>query len=161
MENQETRRASLDLMQRAEIAVITNIAPDGYPHSRAIFNLRSRQQYPQLAHLFEGHDEDLMVYFGTNTSSHKVAQLRRDPRVSVYYCLPGQFHGMMLVGDIQVLDDRQIARALWVDGWERYYPQGPTDPDFTVMQLYPKYARGWYRAAGFELHFDGGTHDES
>jgi pyridoxamine 5'-phosphate oxidase len=153
MDMDEIRRASLELMERAETAVMTNIGPDGYPHSRAIFNLRNKTQYPMLTHLFEGHNEDMMVYFGTNTSSRKVAELRDDPHVSVYYCIPGQFHGMMLAGDIEILDDLEIARALWVDGWERYYPQGPDDPDFTVLRLYPKYGRGWYRADHFELCF--------
>ena len=93
----------------------------------------------------------MLVYFSTNTSSHKLRQIKADPRVSVYYCNPGQFHGLMLSGDIEVIDDSALRQALWNEGWERYYPGGPDDPDHTVLRLRPKRAMGWYNASRFEF----------
>ena len=116
-----------------------------------ILNLRNREQYPNLVELFAAHRDDLLVYFTTNTSSQKLGQIRADPRVSVYYCNPEQFHGLMLSGDVEVIDDSALRHALWSEGWERYYPGGPDDPDHTVLLLRPRSVRGWYKARRFEF----------
>ena len=57
----------------------------------------------------------------------------------------------MLSGDIKIITDPEIGRKIWQEGWERYYPAGPTDPDYTVLRLKPTLARGWYKSAKFEF----------
>jgi general stress protein 26 len=151
MHVEEVKKAGVELIETAEAAYLTTMGHDGYPHTRAMLNLRNRQQYPNQVHLFAQHQDDLMVYFSTNTSSNKIREIKSNPRVSVYYCHPGQFHGLMLSGDIEIVDDSEIRRALWNDGWERYYPNGSDDPDHTVLCLFPKLAMGWYKASRFEF----------
>jgi general stress protein 26 len=116
-----------------------------------MLNLRDKEQYPNQVRLFETHQGDLMIYCSTNTSSGKIRQIKANPRVSVYYCNPAKFHGAMLRGDIEIVDDSELRQALWNDGWEMYYPGGPDDPDHTVLRLYPKSVKGWYKAAAFEF----------
>jgi general stress protein 26 len=154
MQIEELKRVSVALMETAEAAYLTTIGADGYPDTRAMLNLRNRGQYPDQAHLFAPHQDDLMIYFSTNTSSNKVRQIKSNPNVSVYYCKPGKFHGLTLVGDIEIVDDAEIRKALWNDGWERYYPGGPDDPDHTVLRLYPRFARGWYESSRFEFSLE-------
>ena len=149
----ELKQASIKLTETAEAVFLTTHGPDGYPHTRAMLNLRNKNSYPGQVHLFEQHQDDLMVLISTNTASTKLRQIQADPRVCVYYCLPLQFHGMMLVGDIEIVDDSQLRHALWNEGWERYYPNGPDDPDHTVLRLFPKYAEGWYQARRFDFVF--------
>ena len=160
MVTENIRQVGLRLMQTAENVYLATTGENGYPDIRSIFNLRNSEQYPTLAHLFLEHDEDYMVLISTNTSSVKVKELRRDPRAALYYCLPGQIHGMMLSGDMELLQDDELRRVVWVDGWERYYPQGYLDPDFTVLRMYPKLASGWYQADRFEFQFTKGGQDD-
>jgi len=152
---EELKNASVELMETAPAVYLTTNGPGGYPHTRAMFNLRNREQFPGQVPLFAGHREDLLVYFSTNTSSKKLHQIRADPRVSVYYCSPGQFHGLMLSGDVEALDDSAVRHAIWNEGWERYYPGGPDDPDHTVLCLRPRRAIGWYKATRFEFEIGG------
>ncbi len=151
MDVEELKKTSVELMETAQAVYLTTHGPDGYPCTRAMLNLRNREQYPGQVPLFVGHREDLLVYFTTNTSSQKLRQIQADPRVSAYYCDPGQFHGLMLSGDVLVLDDPALRRALWNEGWERYYPGGPDDPDHTVLCLRPRRVRGWFKATRFEF----------
>ena len=151
----ELKRVSVELMATAPVAYVTTIGPGGYPYTRAMFNLRNRERFPGQAHLFAGHQDDMLVYFSTNTSSQKLCQVKADPRVSIYYCDPDQFHGLMLSGDIEVVDDSALRHAIWNEGWERYYPGGPDDPDHTVLCLCPKRAIGWYKASRFEFELAG------
>jgi phosphatidylethanolamine-binding protein (PEBP) family uncharacterized protein len=58
-------------MRIAEAAYVTTIDPDGFPQTRAMFNLRRKEQFPGLASLFKDHQYDFLVYFTTNTSSLK------------------------------------------------------------------------------------------
>lgn len=151
MDNQEFKQASVALVGEAQVAYVTTMGADGYPHTRAMFNLRRREQFPNQAHLFADHQDDLEVIFSTNTSSTKVRQIKADPRVSIYYCNPGQFHGLMLNGDIEIVDDAALRHAIWNEGWERYYPGGPDDPDHTVLRLRPRHVEGWQRGTRFEF----------
>lgn len=139
------------LMEVADRAYLTTQAQDGYPHARAILNLRNPTAYPHLAELFDAHRTDFLVYVTTNASSAKVGQIRTNPHGSVYYCHPKRFRGVLLVGDLEVVDDSALRHVLWTNGWEIYYPGGPDDPDHTVLRLSPKYATGWSGSERFEF----------
>lgn len=147
----ELKKASIDLMEISEAVYLTTIDRSGFPYTRAMLNLRNRKQYPSLAELFGKHNDDFLIYFSTNTSSGKIKQIKANPNVSVYYCNPKEFHGLMLSGRIEIDTDPAIRKTLWHDGWERYYPEGVDDPDYTVLRLLPNLARGWYQAAPFEF----------
>lgn len=136
-------------METSGAAYLTTLGPDGYPRTRAMLNLRTRRQYPHLHALFEQHRDDLLVYCSTNTSSAKLRQIRADPKASVYYCNPDRFEGVMVAGDLEIMDDSALRHALWTEGWERYYPGGPDDPDHTVLRLKPKFVEGWWSARRF------------
>jgi general stress protein 26 len=147
----DLRKAALELMATAEDAYVTTVAPHGYPRTRAMFNLRNRTQFPSLAGTFAGHERDLLIYLGTNTSSAKIDELRKNPKGCVYFCDHPRVVGMCFAGDFEPLTDSKLRRALWVDGWERYYPAGPEDPDYTVLRMLPDSVSGWLSSR--RIHF--------
>jgi general stress protein 26 len=151
MDMNELKRVNVELMAASEAVFLTTIAPGGYPHTRAMLNLRNRRQYPSLADFFKEHDKEMLIYFTTNTSSEKITQIKANQSVSVYYCLPKKFHGLMLGGKIEIVNDPEIKKRLWQDNWTMYYPKGYDDPDHTVLRLKPEFARGWYNSARFEF----------
>jgi len=156
MDEKELRAACLELMATAEAVYLSTVEADGYPRIRAMLNLRNRAQYPDHVHLYDGHDDDFMVYVSTNTTSRKRKEIETNPRIGLYYCRPAEFFGMSLVGDVEIVEDPKIKEAVWVDGWERYFRTTgrPDDPDFTLLRLHPKSARGWTGSETFELVFD-------
>ncbi len=147
MTSDEVKKAALDLAAKATGAHVTTVGSDGYPRTRVMFNLRHAEEFPHLAPLFAGHDKDLLMYLGTNTSSAKIEEIRRNPKACVYLCDYPQTVGMMFAGDLEIVDDPQTRRALFTPGWEVYYPAGPDDPDYTVLRLYPKFVSGWLRSS--------------
>jgi general stress protein 26 len=150
----EARRACLGVMTESEAVYVTTLDGDGAPVTRAMFNLRRRAQFPGLQSLFTAHDEDLLVHLSTNTSSAKRAQIARDPRVSLYYCILQTFHGVMLGGRIDINEDATLKEALWQEGWEIYFPQGLQDPDYTILSLRPARIRGWLGDTSFDLRVE-------
>ena len=152
MDNQEAARWSLDLLETAEAAILTTIDEGGFPQTRAMFNLRRKEQFPGLTSVFKEHQSDYLVYFTTNTSSPKVALIRKNPRISVYYYLPAEFRGLMLGGIAEIVTDRKEKEAVWQPGWERYYPKGVHDPDHTVLRILPVQVKYYHQLQFF--HFD-------
>jgi general stress protein 26 len=139
------------IVEVADRAYLTTMAEDGYPRTRAVLNLRNLSLYPDQANLFDRHREDFLVYISTNTSSAKVAQILRDPRGSLYYCHPKRYRGVLLVGDLAIVDDSALRRALWNESWTMYYPGGPDDPDHTVLRLSPRRVEGWNGSSRFDF----------
>ena len=154
MNEQEIRQFSLDLMETAEVAYVTTIGRDGFPQTRAMFNLRNKAQFPALAELFASHGQELLIYLSTNTSSTKMDEIRGNPAVSLYFCRPAENFGLMLGGTVEVVDDAALKKRIWQDGWEQYYPSGPEDPDYTVLRLSPAFAKGWNGSGRFALRLD-------
>ena len=151
MKVEELEKAAVELMESATGAYVTTVGPDGYPRTRVMFNLRNKREFPTLSQVFVGHEKDLLIYLGTNTSSAKIEELRRNPKACVYFCDYPKVVGMMFAGDLAIVEDAATRRSLWVDGWERYYPAGVDDPDYTVLRLLPKLTSGWYRATRIEF----------
>jgi len=142
----------VDRIGSADVAYMTSVGQDGYPRTRAMLNLRNREQYPDQIRIYADHDRDLLVYLTTNTSSFKRAELEANPRVCLYYCHPADFFGVALIGDIEIVDAMAVKESLWVDWWSRYYPTGQADdPDFTLLRLQPKEVRGWNRGEKFSF----------
>ena len=152
MNEQDAKRLSFGLLESAEAAYATTIDPDGFPQTRAMFNLRRKEQFPGLASLFKDHQDDFLVYFTTNTSSPKIDHIKKNPKVSIYYCKPGEFRGLMLSGEMETVTDRAEKEKVWQKGWEMYYPGGVHDPDHTVLRLRPMKAKYYHQLNSF--HFD-------
>ncbi|HEY9247404.1 MAG TPA: pyridoxamine 5'-phosphate oxidase family protein [Candidatus Methanoperedens sp.] len=153
MYENKARQLSLELMEKAEAAILTTIDAEGFPHTRAMFNLRKKEQFPGLLGLFQKHSRDFLVYFTTNTSSSKITQIRNNPKASVYYCKPDEWRGLMLSGEAKIITDKKVKEDLWQDGWRMYYQGGVHDPDHTILCLRPIYAKYYHQLDGATFYF--------
>jgi general stress protein 26 len=155
MNDKEARLLSIDLMEIAKTAILTTIDSNGFPHTRALFNLRHKKQFYSLHRLFEDNANNFTVYFTTNTSSSKINHIKTNPKVSVYYCKPSEFRGLMLGGTIKIVTDRNEKETIWQEGWEMYYPKGAHDPDHTLLKFKPSYARYYHQLDALEFNPSG------
>jgi general stress protein 26 len=147
MNKKQFEEFALDIMGRADMLTLATMGAEPYPHLRALFNWRDAARFPALAEYQKG--AGLSVLLGTNTSSVKVREMGSAPWVSVYFMIPSEFKGLCLSG--KALPDPEARAALWIEGWEMYYPKGRDDPDYTVLRVDPVRARGWAASAAFDL----------
>ncbi len=136
-------------MNRAEIeqliasrptAFVASVDEAGYPCMKAMLAPRVR--------------EGLRVfYFTTNTHSMRVAQYRRNPRASIYFCDEQRFAGVMLRGEMETLTDAASREAVWRDGDTEYYPLGVDDPDYCVLRFTAREGRTYagYQSENFTI----------
>jgi general stress protein 26 len=131
-------KESLALVERSPIAMVGSVDENGFPNIKAMLNL----EYDCLK----------TIWFSTNTSSTRVAQFTRNHKACVYYVDQEKFMGLLLVGRIQVQHDTLSRQRLWRTGFEKYYPLGVADPDYSVLCFTSE--RGNYYHALKNLWFD-------
>ena len=151
MKIEEAKRLSLELLNTAEAAYLATVDENCNPHIRAVCNFRNKLPYPEYAAFFEMLKDTFITYFITNTSSEKMEHIRINPNVSIYYCHPIKFHGLMLSGNMEIVSSPKIRKKLWNDNLKIYYPKGVDDPEYTVLKLVPTFAKGWYQYDSFEF----------
>lgn len=145
MELEEAKKISMELMETSKAAILTTIDSEGYPITRAMFNLRNTEQFPEFSEIFNKQENEFIIYISTNTSSSKVEHIKTNSKISVYYCDPETFKGVMFGGEVDIVDDIDKKSKIWLDWWTRYYPEGLEDPDYTLLKLNPKTARFYYK----------------
>ncbi len=66
-------------------------------------------------------ENDLTVWFGTNSRSRKVDQIKLDPRVTLYYLDSDASGYVMIHGTAQLVNDQKEKEKRWKDEWEAFY----------------------------------------
>ncbi|MHA2281739.1 MAG: pyridoxamine 5'-phosphate oxidase family protein [Promethearchaeota archaeon] len=152
MELEEAKKLSLELMQSSKAVYLTTIDSEGYPITRGMFNLRNKEQFPEFSEFFAYQDNKFVNYISTNTSSSKITDIQKNPKISLYYCDPDDVKGVMFGGDAEIIDDLDLKKQIWLDWWTKYYSEGLEDPDYTLLKLNPKKARFYYRLNQVQFH---------
>ncbi len=130
---------------------LTTVDGDGFPHTTAMVNLCCAKDFPALVELHEEGKDAFTLYLSTGMQSNKMARMQANPKVCVYFCDPGQFVGLMLGGEIEIITDKDLKNRIWHEDWTMYYPSGPEGPDYGVIKLAPKAAKGWNQSEPYEL----------
>jgi general stress protein 26 len=110
---------SNELVENSKIVMVGTNGENGYPNIKSMMRLN--------------HDGLTKFWLSTNTSSKRVNMLKKDNKTCLYFVDQDKFAGLMLVGTIEIMQDRESKEMLWSDGCEVYYPLGMDDPDYTVL----------------------------
>lgn len=139
MEKEMAVQEALALADNSAIVMLGTNGEDSVPNIKAMLKMEN-----------EGLKT---IWLSTNTSSRRVARLLRDPRACLYFLDMEQWKGLMLVGAVEVLQDAASRQRLWREGFERYYPLGVTDPDYTVLRFTARQGNYYHALANvtFEL----------
>ncbi|MEJ2248551.1 MAG: pyridoxamine 5'-phosphate oxidase family protein [Candidatus Lokiarchaeota archaeon] len=144
MELKEIKSLCSELMKSSKAAYLTTINAEGFPITRAMFNLRHKEQFPEFIEFFNEIDK-FEIFISTNTSSSKIEHIKHNSKINVYYCEPEDFKGVMFGGNVEFIEDTDIKQKIWLDWWTKYYPQGFDDPDYTLLHLKPSFAQFYYK----------------
>lgn len=124
---------ALALANRSGIVMLGTNGDDGTPNIKAMLKMEN-----------EGLKT---VWMSTNTSSRRVGQLRRDPRACLYFIDMEKWMGVMLVGEVELLQDVESRQRLWREGFEKYYSLGVNDPDYTVLRFTARWGNYYHGLA--------------
>ncbi len=144
----------ISIIENSQAAYLATVDSQGKPEIRALLNLPNPKKYKHLAgKALKQEGDTLIMYFTTNTSSQKVARIRNNSNVALYFCEPKLFQGICASGTMEEITDAALKDSLWQRGWTMYYPKGKTDPDYTILKFTSTKLEGWY---DFGPHIFGG-----
>lgn len=119
------------MIDKITVSIVSSVDEDGFPNTKAMLPPRKREGIKYF-------------YFTTNTSSMRAGQFAANPKSCIYFFDKRFFRGVMLRGTMEVLHDGKSKEMIWVDGDERYYSKGVTDPDYCVLKFTARDGR-YYR----------------
>ncbi len=120
--NSKLINAAREIISSAPTCALITIDEEGKPSVRAMETLPIKN--------------DFTIWFGTNPKSRKVNQIKRDPRVTLYY-LDGDASGYVTIhGTAEVIDNNKAKEAHWKEEWTTFYPN--KKEGYVLIKVTPK-----------------------
>lgn len=80
-------------------------------------------------------DEKMIVWFGTNPLTRKVAEIGRHPRVTLFYFDRENQAYVTIHGTARLVNDAQEKARHWKDDWKPFYPD--RDKNYLLIEVRP------------------------
>ncbi len=80
-------------------------------------------------------ENDFTVWLATNPKSRKAAQIKKNPKVSLYYVENESAGYVMLQGNAELVNDPKEKVKRWKDEWQAFYPN--TKEDYLLIKVTP------------------------
>ncbi|HOO75331.1 MAG TPA: pyridoxamine 5'-phosphate oxidase family protein [Tepiditoga sp.] len=110
------------IIDKSPVSIISSVDSEGFPNTKAMLKPRKREGIKT-------------IFFTTNTSSMRVKQFTENPKASLYFYDKRFIRGVMLKGTVEILQDEESKKMIWLEGDEKYYPLGVSDPDYCVIKF--------------------------
>ena len=117
-------KAAREIARKARYATFVTIGLDGQPQARIVDAL--------------GPDEDFAVWVATNPATRKVAEIAKDPRVTLSFFEPSFPAFVTLVGTATVVTDPAVKAKHWKDAWAPFYKNESRGADFLLLMFVPR-----------------------
>ena len=87
-------------------------------------------------------------WFFSHDDTNKVADIRRDPRVTLSFTEPPSLLGkpgifFSIEGSATIIRDRKRLQEHWVDGLERWFTQGVDTPGLVLIKVHADRIQYW------------------
>lgn len=116
------------------IAMMTTTEADGSLHSRP------------MATQDIAFDGDL--WFFTEASTPKVAEIEQHRRVNISYAKPEDNLFVSASGTAQLVRDQQKIHEMWRPFYKAWFPKGENDPDLALLKVNVENAEYWDAPSG-------------
>jgi general stress protein 26 len=115
--------AAREIMVATRYCTMVTIGPGGQPQARIVDAF--------------GPDTSLTVWIATNALTRKVAELRKDPRVTLLYFSPVTFEYVTVIGKATFSTDAKDRAAHWKRDWSGLYKDEYRGSDFLLIKVKP------------------------
>jgi general stress protein 26 len=88
-------------------------------------------------------DDKGFIWFFSRSTSNKNAEIKRDNRIQLFYSNPTRAEFLNVAGTAEIIKDKEKANELW-SAWARtWFPDGPDDPELTLIKVKPAEVKYW------------------
>ena len=128
----EARKTLADLLKKFRFAMVTTLGDEGKLTSRPL--------------TVQEHEFDGDLWFVVARDSSVVAEVGRNPAVGV--SLSTNDAWVSLAGAGEVVDDLGRLREYWSPALDAWFPDGPTDPNVTLLKVNSVSGEYWSSPGG-------------
>ena len=100
--------AARDILKNTTTCALITLDEKGRPHARTMDPFAA-----------EG---DFTIWMATNPNSRKVAEIKMNPLVTLYYADKADQGYVTLYGSAQLVNDQTEKEKRWKDAWKDFYP---------------------------------------
>lgn len=115
--------AAREIIAKTRYATLVTIGEDGHPQARVVDPFAP--------------EDELTVWLATNVRTRKVAEIRRDGRVTLAYFDPSGPSYVTLIGIATVVTDRAETATRWKEDWASLYRDGNRGDDYVLIRVRP------------------------
>ena len=119
---ERARAAAFEVMQAARFATLVTLGRDGHPQARVVD--------PLLA-------ADRTIWIATNPLSRKVAEIRRDARVTLLFFNASAMEYVTVHGRARAVPEAAVKAARWKPEWQGFYKNRHEGEDFVLFEVRP------------------------
>ena len=119
----EVVAAATDIVHKARYCTLVTIGEDGHPQARIVDPL--------------GPDASFTMWIATNPLTRKVAQIRRDRRVTLLCFDAATSSYVTVLGRGAIVTDAAEKTKRWKEEWTPFYASGATGNDVMLIRLTP------------------------
>jgi general stress protein 26 len=117
------------IIRDIRIALLTTVGREGQFHTRPVQTLQV--------------EADATLWFLTDWTSPKVAELDQDIRVGLGYSDLAKNAYVAVSGEARLIRDPEKAKELWSIEQRAYYPKGPDDERLALLRVAIMHAEYW------------------
>jgi general stress protein 26 len=127
------------LLAKLDIGMLTTKAEDGTLHGRPMSN-NGEVEY----------DGD--SWFFAEDGSRKVTEIEADPAVELGFIDTEAGTWINVEGEATIIrDDEERKRELWLDDLERWFPNGPEDPNIVLIKVHARHIDAWAKDEEWQI----------
>jgi general stress protein 26 len=120
LDRQSLIATAREIMQTARYCALITLDPTGRPQARTM------DPFPP--------EEHMVVWLATNPNSRKVREIRRNPRVTLYYFVREDQAYVTISGRARIVRDAREKAKHWKDEWKDFYP----DRQYLLIAVEPE-----------------------
>ena len=113
---------ALEIIGSVKCPSLTTLDESGTPKTRTI------AAFPP--------DDDMTIWLGTSPNSRKAVNITADSRITLNYWEPEGMSYVTVNGKAQLVNDPELKKKYWMEGWERWYPE--PEKDYILIQIKPE-----------------------
>ncbi len=131
----ETKDRILKALEKTPFVSFGTFGSNGWPNIRVL-----------LVTTYDGVET---VWFATEKSSEKIAELQANPKAMIYGYCPENMLEFRLFGKVEMLTDSASRQKIWKDEYIEHFPDGIDSPNMVVLRFDTE--SGFYDCYGREI----------
>jgi len=117
-------KAAKEVMTKARYCALITIGDDGQPQARVVDPF-----FPE---------DDMTVWLATSPATRKVAQIVKDPRVTLFYFDTGTQGYVTVLGKAELIRDPAEKAKQWKEEWASFYKDKNRGDDYMLIRVKPR-----------------------